>query len=110
MGIPFNFNGKEMSFAEIWSSGIGVFTIYVSLAMPFCAWLLLKRKAHSRLIYLFVLSTVMIAPYVYWMEKGGMIFGVIITVLIAVYMYGVPSVRRYFASDKALQPTAESGG
>jgi hypothetical protein len=109
-GIPYNFNGEVMSFSEIWSSGVGIFTTYVGLVMPLCGWLMLNRKAYSRIIYLFVLASVLIMPYIYWMEKGGIIFGVVITALIAAYMYGMPSVRKYFASNKALQPTAESGG
>ncbi len=98
-GIPFNFNGKEMSFSELWSSGIGIFTVYVGLTMPFCGFLMLKRKAYSRLIYLFILSSVLIAPYIYWKEAVGLSFGVITTLLIAGYIYGKPSVREYFASN-----------
>lgn len=109
-GIPFNYNGEVISFTEIWSSGVGIFTVYVGLVMPFCGWLMLNRKAYSRIIYLFVLASVLIVPYIYWSEKGGIIFGVVLTTLIAAYMYGMPSVRIYFASNKALQPTAESGG
>ena len=107
-GIPFNFNGEEMSYAEIWSSGVGVFTAYAGLVMPFCGWLMLNRKVYSRIIYLSVLSSVLIVPYIYWMQKGGIIFGIILTALIAAYLYGMPSVRKYFASNKALnsQPSA----
>ena len=96
--IPFSFNGEVISITEIWSSGIGIFTVYISLVMPFCAWLMLNRKAYSRIIYLLVLSSVMIGPYVYWKEKVGVIFGVIFVSLVTVYMYGMPSVRKYFAS------------
>ncbi|MGD8515180.1 MAG: hypothetical protein PVF52_06175, partial [Granulosicoccaceae bacterium] len=59
-GIPFNFNGEVISFNEIWSSGVGIFTVYVGLVMPLCGWLMLNRKAYSRIIYLAVLSSVLI--------------------------------------------------
>jgi len=107
-GIPFSFNGEVMSYTETWSSGAGMFTVYIGLAMPFCAWLMLKRKTYSRQIYLFVLISVLIAPYLYWKDFTSIIFGVILTILIAGYMFGKPSVRSYFLINNALQPTAGS--
>lgn len=105
-GIPFYFNGKEMTFSEVWYSGIGVFTIYVSIAMPVCGVLILKRVSNARVIYLAVLCSVLIVPYIYWKNTEGIIFGVATACFIAAYMFGMPSARNYFASNKSFKSDA----
>ena len=98
--IPFNVDGKDLTYVELWVSGIGIFTVYVGIAMPISAWLMLSRKEHSRIIYLVILSSVLIVPYVYWKDIGGLAFGVIIIILISIYIYFSPSCKAYFASGK----------
>ena len=109
-GIPIAVNGQQMSYSELWSSGFGIFGVFLGLAFPLCGWLLLKRAANARLVYLVMLTIALISPYIFSQDIAAAIFGIVITGLVAGYLYITPSVRAYFASNKALQPTAESGG
>ena len=102
-GIPFNVNGQSISFSYLWSSGIGIYVGILGTAMPISGWLMLKRKASSRLEYLSVLSLGLIAPYIYMQETELMFFGILFIVSIATYLYGNSTVRAYFASIQPLK-------
>ena len=109
----FSVNGHVVTYAEWWSSGAGVYASLVGIALPVCAWLLLKRARHVRAVYFSALSIGLISPYLLMeqLQNSGeryvlAAFGALIAVLIVWYLYAKKSVQSYFASNMALQPTA----
>lgn len=96
-GVPFTFNGQEMTFSELWSSGLGFLAILVGISMPIGGYLLLTRKPYSRLLYLLALSTGLVVPYLFIRDYQMAIVGVISGVLIAGYLYYMPSSKAFFS-------------
>jgi hypothetical protein len=90
-------NGQKVSVAELWATGLPIFQIFSGIALPLCAWLMLKRKSHSRTIYVFALSVGLVVYYVVIGELGGVVSGVIVTSLITAYLFMRNSVKEYFA-------------
>ncbi len=76
---------------------------FIGIVLPICGWLMLKRTSYSRLIYIIVLLVSMILPLLYMQEYISIIFGLVLVILIACYLFGKSSVREYFASNKRVQ-------
>jgi hypothetical protein len=102
-GMPFTVDDKVISFSELWSSGIAPYLVVTSTAMPVSGYLLLKKAVYSREVYLVAVSLGLIVPYIYWEEYKSLWFGVLITVGIALYLFGRANVKYYFASNKSLK-------
>jgi len=99
-GIPISVNGQEMTITELWSRGFGYPIIFIGVAMPICALLMLKRVKYSRLIYLVILSSSLILPFIYMQEIFSILFGIALTTAIGVYLYGKSTVRSYFSLNE----------
>jgi len=94
-------DGRAVSFAELWRSGVGPFMVILGAAMPATALLMLGRKPYARQAYLAALSFAMVVPYLVLGDLPLALFGVAFVALVAWYMFGKRSAREYFASNNA---------
>lgn len=95
-------DGKAVTYEQWWSSGAGVFASAVGLALPFSAWLILKKSTLARPVYLSSLVLTLVLPYlIFWQNYGSAIFGAVLVMLVAGYLYGKQSVVAYFGSNHA---------
>ena len=99
-GVPISVNGREMYSEELWVDGTGIFLLLIGTIMPVCGWLMLKRHRLSRAIYLTVLTSVMVGPYVYNWDVSLFSAGIVFVVFAAWYLYGYRKSKVYFASNK----------
>ena len=96
--------GRQMSTTEWWASGAGAITVLAAVLPIASAALMLKRSRYGRPAY--VLGWVVLSlatPVLVAVTKGNaagaapsMIFSLVVTVLIALYLYRSKAVRGYF--------------
>jgi len=96
--------GQPVSTSEWWASGAGPLALFVGLMMGVGAILMLKRSRYGRPTYVSAWLAMSISiPFVVHLSGGdptrsmtALISNVVITALIAVYLYGRRAVRDYF--------------
>jgi len=90
-------NGRAVSSAEWWSSGVGVFASLVGLAGPIAGLLLLRKSRYARQAYLGFLALGLIVPYPLFGSPLIAAAGAFVVCLAGVYLYASSSSQRYFS-------------
>jgi len=90
-------SGRPVSYAEWWSSGIGLFAFLVGLVGPATGVLLLRKSRFARPAYLGFLSLGLIVPYLLFGAPPMALAGAAAVCLAVAYLYKFPSTQQYFA-------------
>ena len=96
--------GRHVTTSDWWGSGAGLFLLCVGLIMSSSAVLMLKRSRYGRPTHIFGWAAISISGLLAnYVAKGDFVvaipaFGVsmVLTALIALYLYGNKNVRDYF--------------
>ncbi len=92
----FKLNGRAVPYDELWSSGLAFFLVFVGLAMPLAGVLLLRRTSAARHVYIFILSTGSVLPYLFMRDYVFAVVSAVVIALIAWYVFGNAGVQAYF--------------
>ena len=93
----FIIKGQSVTYAEWWSSGVGVYASVLGALMAVAGLLLVGKTRFSRQIYLGVLSLGLVSPYFLLDEHWSSLFSLVIVIVIAAYLFLKASVKDYFA-------------
>ena len=96
--------GQPVAVSEWWSSGAGLLTVGIAIVGSTAGLLMLKRSQHARPAYILTwtlasLSLPIIATFTGKSVPGALpaaAFDLMVTVVIAVYLYNNEAIRRYF--------------
>lgn len=96
--------GRHISYSDWWSSGAGFATIVVSCLMIVAVRLMLARSEYGRPVYILgwiVLSA--LVPFIAWLTGievaksiPSLVSNLVLTILIAAYLYKSKASRDYF--------------
>jgi hypothetical protein len=100
--VSFGIGYKSVSYAEWWSSGVGIFASIMGILLPTAGYLFLKRDRYARIVY--VGSMVFISLFQF--ARVGLNYHSIISFililpligLISAYLFLSKSVKLYFVS------------
>jgi len=102
-----SYNGKILSYEELWSSGAGWFTVLAGVSLPFSAYLLLNKAKSSRSVYLVSLFIIFNSSYILngidSIEYLEILIMLIIFTLLFVYLYMSKGVKSYIGSNNAVK-------
>lgn len=101
--------GRQMTASEWWSSGAGLTTLVVGGLMLAAGLLMLRRSRYGRPAYLLGLIVLNLsAPLIAYLtgsdfpaEVSSLIFDLVFTVLIGLYLYKSRAVQNYFAAARS---------
>ena len=99
--------GRQVSQAEWWNSGAGPYLLIVALLMGASSVMMLLRARHARLAYVVAWVAMDFSiPFVVGVigsgghgAKTAMVGNLILTALIALYLYLAKGCRHYFGSS-----------
>lgn len=95
--VPWTINGKLMSGEEAWASGFAPMLIVWLVLISVAAWGIALRKTQSRWIAVALpLASCVLAAQTPSGSLADLAFSIGLAILIYLYLFHAPSVRRYF--------------
>lgn len=101
----FSINGRNVTYSEWWSSGVGPFASLLGVYGLFAGWLLLAKRPHARVCYLVFLILGLVVPYLFIGPLAYTLVGLIVVGVGAFYLYLWQGVQVYFATDDSSKRT-----
>ncbi len=92
----YGIDGRQVSQAEWWSSGVGPLVSLIGLFGFAAGWSLLKKKRYARELYLAFLTAGFVVPYPFIGEAWFSLIGILIVTAAGVYLFKNKVVAAYF--------------
>lgn len=108
-GVPIRLFGHAVTHAEWWATGAGQYMLIVAALMAAAAAMMLIRVRHSRLAYITAWIALSFSiPFLAGVtghdvtaSNSSLIFNLLLTLAIALYLYFSKGSRIYFSSRRA---------
>jgi hypothetical protein len=102
----FSIDGRAVTYAEWWSSGLGVIASVLGLAMTLAAWLFITKRPLGRVLYLACFGGTLILSLLFSREFIAALMGFGVTVVLARYLFVNQAVCSYFFSNSSFKADA----
>jgi len=101
----YGIDGRQVSQAEWWSSGVGPLVSLIGLLGFAAGWSFLKKKRYARELYLAFLTAGLVVPYPFMGEAWFSVIGIFIVIAAGFYLFKNGAVASYF-ENIAGEPSA----
>ena len=106
----YSIQGRDVTYAEWWSGGAGVFAFLIGLVGPLVAWALASKQPYARAAYLVFLALAFVAPGPFFGMLAYALPGLLVVGVGAFYMYRWQSVQVYFAPNQSVRDFPSTPG